>query len=251
MYEAFVNGGTVMEGTKGAFGGGMVPRRARPIPSYLAPEPFNPAHASVPVHRQPRYPVRTVKNDNTPPLEDPFPRQSGGGPAAYRNIFGVPGIVIRHGEARGHLGEQVYFPIAPNWFAFLRATGLRLRAVASDPLRGDTFVLHLVAHFVADVGIGTLARAPCTLVVLIGHFKGVASMEIPGDPVHHYLSPHKWSKQSMAVKRNIGMWNLKTYAKIGLSKAGLAVFWPQKRVVEPIDRVQTPLESDQRCLFII
>ena len=82
---------------RGAFGGGMVPRRARPIPSYLAPEPFNPEHASVPAHRQPRYPVRTVESDNTPPLEDPFPHRSGGGPAAYCNIFGAPGIVILHG----------------------------------------------------------------------------------------------------------------------------------------------------------
>ena len=36
-----MDSGTVTEGTKGAFGGGMVPRHARPIPSYLAPEPFN------------------------------------------------------------------------------------------------------------------------------------------------------------------------------------------------------------------
>ena len=35
---------------------------------------------------------------------------------------------------------------------------LRLKAVAGDPLRGDAFVLHLVAHFVADVGVGTFVR---------------------------------------------------------------------------------------------
>ena len=75
--EAFVDNGAVMEGTYGAFGGGMVPRRARPIPSYLALEPFNPEHMSVPAHRQPGYPVRTVESDNTPPLEDPFLRRSG------------------------------------------------------------------------------------------------------------------------------------------------------------------------------
>ena len=92
-----MDSGNVMEGTERAFGGGMVPRRAHPIPSYLAPEPFNPEHASVPVHRLPGYLVRTVESDNTPPLEDPFPRRSGAGPATYRNIFGVPGIVIRHG----------------------------------------------------------------------------------------------------------------------------------------------------------
>ena len=87
----------VMEGTKGAFGGGMVPQRARSIPSYLSPEPFNLEHASVPAHRQPGHLVRTVESDNTPPLEDPFLRRSGGGPAAYRNIFGAPGTVIWHG----------------------------------------------------------------------------------------------------------------------------------------------------------
>ena len=92
-----MDSGTVMKGTEGAFGGGMVPQRARPIPSYLAPKPLNPEDASVPTHRQPGYPVRTVESDNTPPLEDPFPRRSGGGPAAYCNIFGAPGVVIWHG----------------------------------------------------------------------------------------------------------------------------------------------------------
>ena len=92
-----MDSGTVMEGTYGAFGGGMVPRRALPIPSYLAPEPFNLEHMSVPAHHQPKYPVRTVESDNTPPLQDPFPRRSGGGPAARCNIFGAPGVVIRHG----------------------------------------------------------------------------------------------------------------------------------------------------------
>ena len=91
-----MDSGTVMEGTQGALGG-MVPRRALPIPSYLAPKPFNQEHVSVPAHRQLGYPVRTVESDNTPPLEDPFPRRSGGGPAAYCNIFGAPGIVIQHG----------------------------------------------------------------------------------------------------------------------------------------------------------
>ena len=92
-----MHSGTVMEGTQGTFGVGMVPRRARPIPLYPALEPFNPEHASVPAHWQPGYPVRTVESDNTPLLEDPFPRRSGSGPAAYRKIFGAPGIVIRHG----------------------------------------------------------------------------------------------------------------------------------------------------------
>ena len=83
----------------------MIPRRARPIPSYLAPEPFNPEHASVPMHRQPGYPMRTVESDNTPPLKDRFPRRCGGGPATHWNIIGVPGVIIRHGYARGHLGK--------------------------------------------------------------------------------------------------------------------------------------------------
>ena len=62
-----MDNGTVMEGTHGAFGGGggTVPRRARPIASYLAPKPFNPEHVSVPAHRQPGYLVRTVESDNT------------------------------------------------------------------------------------------------------------------------------------------------------------------------------------------
>ena len=90
-----MDSGTVMEGTQGAFGGGMVPRRARPIPSYLAPEPFNPEHASVPAHRQPRYLVPTVESDNTPPLKNPFPRRSGCRPA-YCNVFGASGTVIGH-----------------------------------------------------------------------------------------------------------------------------------------------------------
>ena len=62
VYEAFVDSGTVMEGREGTFGGGMVPRRARAIPSYLSPEPFNPEHASVPAHQKPRHPVRTVES---------------------------------------------------------------------------------------------------------------------------------------------------------------------------------------------
>ena len=43
-----MDSGTVMEGTEGTFGGGMVPRRARTIPLYLALEPFSPEHASSP-----------------------------------------------------------------------------------------------------------------------------------------------------------------------------------------------------------
>ena len=97
VYEVLVDSGTVMEGTKGTFGGGMVPRRARTIPSYLAPDPFNPEHASVPAHQQPRYPLRTVESGNAPLLEDPFSRRSGGGPTAYRNIRRTLGIIIRHG----------------------------------------------------------------------------------------------------------------------------------------------------------
>ena len=46
----------------------------------------------------------------------------------------------------------------PDLFAFLRVAGLRLKAVAGDPLCGDAFMLHLVAHFVADVGVRTFSR---------------------------------------------------------------------------------------------
>ena len=99
-----MDNGTVVQGTHGTFGGGVVPRRARTVPSYLAPQPFNPEHASVPVHWPLRYPMRTVESGNPHPLEDPFSRRSGGGPVAYRKIFGTLGIVIRHGQARGHLG---------------------------------------------------------------------------------------------------------------------------------------------------
>ena len=38
--------------------------------------------------------------------------------------------------------------------------------------------------------------------------------------------------QSMAIKYNMGRWNLKKYAKRVLFKADFAVFWAQKEVVE-------------------
>ena len=57
--------GTVMEGTEGAFGSGVVLWRACTMPSYLALEPFNQDHASVPGHRQPGYPLRTEESGNT------------------------------------------------------------------------------------------------------------------------------------------------------------------------------------------
>ena len=97
VYEAFVDSGTVVERTEGAFRGGVVPQRARTVPSHLALEQFNPSHASVPTHQHLGYPVRTVESGNTPPMEDPFLHRSGSWPAAYHNIFGTLGIVIRHG----------------------------------------------------------------------------------------------------------------------------------------------------------
>ena len=48
--------------------------------------------------------------------------------------------------------------MALNLFALLRVVGLRLKAVAGDPLCGDAFVLRLAAHFVADVVAGTFMR---------------------------------------------------------------------------------------------
>ena len=76
---------------------GVVWSHGAPHPIVPGPEPFNPEHTSVPAHRQLGYAVRTVERDNTPQLEDPFPCRSGGGPAANCNIFGAPGVVIRHG----------------------------------------------------------------------------------------------------------------------------------------------------------
>ena len=64
--------------------------------------------------------------------------------------------------------------------------------------------------------------------------------------------------QSMAVKHNIGRWNLKRYAKGALFKAGFAkgalfkagfaVFWAQKEVVEPTTWVLNRLDNDETCL---
>ena len=44
----------------------------------------------------------TVESDNAPPLEDPFPRRSGGGPAAHCNIFGVLGVIFTSGQIHYH-----------------------------------------------------------------------------------------------------------------------------------------------------
>ena len=91
---------------------------------------------------------------------------------------------------RGHLGEQVYFPIAPNLFAFLRVTGLRLKAVAGDPLRGDVFVSHLVAHFVADVGVGTFMCGSAVCAFGDGHVVDILSVTVRCDDCANGCSVH-------------------------------------------------------------
>ena len=52
-----------------------------------------------------------------------------------------------------------------------------------------------------------------------------------------------------STRRELG--NLKRCAKSMLFNADLAVYWAQQEVVRPIDWVQNPLNSDQKCLFII
>ena len=83
----------------------------------------------------------------------------------------------------------VYFPIAPNLFAFLLVTGLRLKAVARDPLRGDVFVLHLVAHFVADVGVGTFVRGSVVCAFCDGHVVDVLSVTVGCNGCSVHFSP--------------------------------------------------------------
>ena len=55
--------------------------------------------------------------------------------------------------------------------------------------------------------------------------------------------------QSMAVKHSTRRWNLKKHAKGVFFKAHLQYFGPE--VFEPTPWVQHPLDSDQKCLFII
>ena len=166
-----MDGGTVMEGTEGTFGGGMVQRRTCTIPSYLASEPFDPKHVSVPTHRKPGYPVRTAKRPNTPPLEDPFSCRCGGGSAADRNIFGMLGVVIRHGSA----WPSWRVGLLPHCTKFVQVParcGLLLKAVAGDPLRGDVFVLHPLAHFVANVGVTAFVPGSAVSAFCDGHVVG-------------------------------------------------------------------------------
>ena len=63
-----------------------------------------------------------------------------------------------------------------------------------------------------------------------------------------------WLKMALnhpAAKHNIGRWNLKKVAKGVLFKASFAVFVAQKEVAEAPNWMQTTLDIDQRCLFII
>ena len=68
--------------------------------------------------------------------------------------------------------------MTPNLFAFLRVAGLRLKAVVGDPLRGDVFVLHLVTHFVADVGIGTCVRGSAVSAFCDRHVVDILSVTV-------------------------------------------------------------------------
>ena len=65
-----------------------------------------------------------------------------------------------------------------NLFAFLRVTGLRLKAVAGDPLHGDAFVLYLVTHFVADVSVRTFVRGSAVCAFCDGHVVDVLSVTV-------------------------------------------------------------------------
>ena len=48
----------------------------------------------------------------------------------------------------------------------------------SHPLRGDAFVLHLVAHFVADVGVGTFMRGSAVSAFCDGHVVDILSVTV-------------------------------------------------------------------------
>ena len=59
--------------------------------------------------------------------------------------------------------------------------GLRLKAVAVDPLRGDAFLLPLIVHFVVDVGVGTFVRGSAVSTFCDGHFVHMLSVIVGCD----------------------------------------------------------------------
>ena len=74
-----------------------------------------------------------------------------------------------------------------NLFAFLR---LRLKAVDGDPLRSDAFVLHLVTHFVADVGVGTFVRGSAVCAFCDSHVVDILSVTVGCDGCANGCSAH-------------------------------------------------------------
>ena len=82
------------------------------------------------------------------------------------------------------------FPIAPIWFTFLLVKGLHLRAVFGHPLRGDAFVLHLVAHVVADVGVGTFLCGLALSAFCDGHVVDICSVPVECDGCANDCSIH-------------------------------------------------------------
>ena len=65
-----------------------------------------------------------------------------------------------------------------NSFTAVRVAGLRLKAVAGDPLRDDMFVLHLVVHLVADVGVGTFVCGSAVSALCDGHVVHILSVTV-------------------------------------------------------------------------
>ena len=62
--------------------------------------------------------------------------------------------------------------------------------VAGDPLRGDVFVLHLVAHFVADVGVGTFVRGSAVSAFCDGHVVDILRVTVGCDGCANGCSVH-------------------------------------------------------------
>ena len=73
---------------------------------------------------------------------------------------------------------------------YLRVAGLRLKAVARHPLRNDVFVLHLVAHFVADVGVGAFVRGSAVSAFCDGHVVDILSVTVGCDGCANGCSVH-------------------------------------------------------------
>ena len=77
-----------------------------------------------------------------------------------------------------------------NLLAFLRVARLRLKVVVGDPLHGVTFVLHLVAHSVADVGVGTFVHGLAVRAFSDGHVVDILSVTVGCDGCANGCSVH-------------------------------------------------------------